>query len=138
VLAQQVGPLSAPAIDLALSGSSTIRVDPAKPALPAPWYVGPDPIETQTRVVTEFLTQLPIERLQRVLGSPHALRLAEAGMGAAIVSYACTRSAVSAEAVYAGVQAIRFAGGDALTPHGFHVEPSVSGNSLALFVRRRL
>lgn len=125
------------------SGHLVFSVDSAPSARaltssPPPWWIGPDPATTETRIVTEFLTQLPIERVQRALGNPRALRLVGAGMGAAVVSYACTRSEVSAEVVYAGVQAIRFAGGETLNPRGFHIEPSVGGGGLAVYVRRRL
>jgi len=122
---------------LVASGVDSPSSRTAQPA-ESPWWVGPDPVADQTRVFTEFVTQLPIERLQRVLQHPGMFRVVEAGVGAAMVSYAATRSDLSAHALYAGVQAIRFAGGDTLSPAGFHFEPSVSGNGVAIFVRRRL
>src|SRR5262245_10898436 len=39
-----------------------------------PWWVGPDPAADQTRIVTEFLSELPIERVQRVLQHPGMFR----------------------------------------------------------------
>jgi hypothetical protein len=103
----------------------------------APWWIGPDPSTKELRAIGDLLAQLPVERVQRALGTPRALRFAEAGVGAAVVSYACTRSETSAHVLWAGIQAIRFAGGDALRPGGFQFEPSV-GDGFALFVRRRL
>src|SRR6478735_8994159 len=60
------------------SGVEPLASRIAQPAQ-APWWVGPDPAVDETRVFTEFVTQLPIERVQRVLKNPGMFRVVEAG-----------------------------------------------------------
>jgi hypothetical protein len=102
-----------------------------------PWLE--DPSTHDFQALTDFIDQLPIERLQNLLKTNQTLRLVEIATGLALIGIECgsgmTRPLVSG----AAVQALRLSGG-VFEPRSnrFYVTLSIRNGGAAIFVRRSM
>ena len=120
---------------LAVASTTVLQIDDRRQPS---WFIADQSSADQARVLTDFLSQLPLERIHQVLKTNHALRMTEGVLGAALVGYACARPEWGSRAAYAGLQALRLSGGDILEPHGFRIEPAIGSGGFAISIRKRL
>jgi hypothetical protein len=117
--------------------TTSVRSDMVTDALGHPLWLE-DSMTRQMKALTEYINQLPVQRVQRLLRTNPRLRWLEIGAGGAILGYQATHGGVTSGLANIGMQTIRLSGAAPMDPLGFRLTPSIQNHGFAVYLRKSM